>query len=302
MRTLTLDIVDYPGEWLLDLPLLDKSYEQWSAETLAQLRRTTRPPLPSAFLDRVAVDRSVRSGRRVCRDRSGAAVHRLSSGPPQGASDAQHDRPGPLSHARRSCGLAGADLRAADAAGRSGAAIRLGLGDDAAALRFLSRRRGAAVLPRSLRPHRPADRPGRCARRARRRPRGDARSSGRDGRGARLLPGRARRLAQRAVFAARRPHPVRRDQGRPVAPFRPRPAGGDPQAADRKRHRPRRRRRRRGRRDRARRRPRHPRGARSGRGRRPALDRRHRRAGRMVRRPAFRRRNRDGVLSRRSAG
>ena len=34
-RTLTLDIVDYPGEWLLDLPLLNKSYEQWSAESLA---------------------------------------------------------------------------------------------------------------------------------------------------------------------------------------------------------------------------------------------------------------------------
>ena len=33
-RTLTLDIVDYPGEWLLDLPLLNKSYEQWSAESL----------------------------------------------------------------------------------------------------------------------------------------------------------------------------------------------------------------------------------------------------------------------------
>jgi uncharacterized protein len=34
-RTLTLDIVDYPGEWLLDLPLLGKSYQQWSAESLA---------------------------------------------------------------------------------------------------------------------------------------------------------------------------------------------------------------------------------------------------------------------------
>ena len=30
---LTIDIVDYPGEWLLDLPLLDKSYAQWSRET-----------------------------------------------------------------------------------------------------------------------------------------------------------------------------------------------------------------------------------------------------------------------------
>src|SRR3954466_7515692 len=33
-RTLTLDIVDYPGEWLLDLPLLSMSYAQWSANTL----------------------------------------------------------------------------------------------------------------------------------------------------------------------------------------------------------------------------------------------------------------------------
>ncbi|MBI3434952.1 MAG: YcjX family protein, partial [Proteobacteria bacterium] len=33
-RTLTLDIVDYPGEWLLDLPLLHTNYEQWAAECL----------------------------------------------------------------------------------------------------------------------------------------------------------------------------------------------------------------------------------------------------------------------------
>src|SRR5215813_9177090 len=31
-RTLTLDIVDYPGEWLLDLPLAAKTYGEWSAE------------------------------------------------------------------------------------------------------------------------------------------------------------------------------------------------------------------------------------------------------------------------------
>lgn len=36
-RTVHLDIVDYPGEWLLDLALLDKSYAEWSAETLARL-------------------------------------------------------------------------------------------------------------------------------------------------------------------------------------------------------------------------------------------------------------------------
>ena len=32
--SLIVDIVDYPGEWLLDLPLLDKSYAEWSKETL----------------------------------------------------------------------------------------------------------------------------------------------------------------------------------------------------------------------------------------------------------------------------
>jgi uncharacterized protein len=36
-RTLHVDIIDYPGEWLLDLGLLDKSYAQWSDEVLARL-------------------------------------------------------------------------------------------------------------------------------------------------------------------------------------------------------------------------------------------------------------------------
>ncbi len=36
-RTLHLDIVDYPGEWLLDLGLMDKTYTQWSADMLARL-------------------------------------------------------------------------------------------------------------------------------------------------------------------------------------------------------------------------------------------------------------------------
>jgi predicted YcjX-like family ATPase len=41
--TLHLDIVDYPGEWLLDLPLLGQSYRQWSAATLERAGRTTSP-------------------------------------------------------------------------------------------------------------------------------------------------------------------------------------------------------------------------------------------------------------------
>lgn len=38
-RTLHLDIVDYPGEWLLDLTLMDKSYDAWSEATLARIAR-----------------------------------------------------------------------------------------------------------------------------------------------------------------------------------------------------------------------------------------------------------------------
>jgi predicted YcjX-like family ATPase len=43
--SLTLDLVDYPGEWLLDLPLLDKSYATWSRETLAASETPARAPL-----------------------------------------------------------------------------------------------------------------------------------------------------------------------------------------------------------------------------------------------------------------
>ncbi len=38
-RTFHLDIVDYPGEWLLDLSLLDKTYAAWSEETLDRLAK-----------------------------------------------------------------------------------------------------------------------------------------------------------------------------------------------------------------------------------------------------------------------
>ena len=37
-RVVHVDIIDYPGEWLLDLVLLDKSYETWSREVLARMK------------------------------------------------------------------------------------------------------------------------------------------------------------------------------------------------------------------------------------------------------------------------
>ena len=36
-RTIHLDIVDYPGEWLLDLALMDVGYAEWSAQVLARI-------------------------------------------------------------------------------------------------------------------------------------------------------------------------------------------------------------------------------------------------------------------------
>ncbi len=53
-RTVHLDIVDYPGEWLLDLALLDKSYDDWSRETL---ERIAQRPAAADFLAQIkAVD------------------------------------------------------------------------------------------------------------------------------------------------------------------------------------------------------------------------------------------------------
>ncbi|MEP3330625.1 YcjX family protein [Sedimentitalea sp.] len=50
-RTIHLDIVDYPGEWLLDLALLDKTYAQWSEETLGRLQNR---PSAEAYRELVA--------------------------------------------------------------------------------------------------------------------------------------------------------------------------------------------------------------------------------------------------------
>src|SRR6267154_541690 len=73
-RTLTLDIVDYPGEWLLDLPLLTTSYAQWSVDTLKLSRSGPRAVLAApwrkhlATLDPLA-NENEQIGRASCRER-----------------------------------------------------------------------------------------------------------------------------------------------------------------------------------------------------------------------------------------
>jgi predicted YcjX-like family ATPase len=48
--SLTIRIVDYPGEWLLDLPLLGQSYAAWSRATLHLLRKGVRAEISGEFL------------------------------------------------------------------------------------------------------------------------------------------------------------------------------------------------------------------------------------------------------------
>jgi predicted YcjX-like family ATPase len=50
----TLEILDYPGEWLLDLPLLRQSFGDWSRASFDAARRGARAPLARDWLDFLA--------------------------------------------------------------------------------------------------------------------------------------------------------------------------------------------------------------------------------------------------------
>lgn len=49
-RDLTIDLLDYPGEWLLDLPMLQLDYAQWSAQQRELLAKEPRQQLASTWL------------------------------------------------------------------------------------------------------------------------------------------------------------------------------------------------------------------------------------------------------------
>jgi len=49
-RRLHVDIVDYPGEWLLDLPLLARGFRDWSQTTLAAANRPDRAKAAGPFV------------------------------------------------------------------------------------------------------------------------------------------------------------------------------------------------------------------------------------------------------------
>jgi predicted YcjX-like family ATPase len=47
----TIGFFDYPGEWLLDIPMIDQSYADWSRQTLELLRSEPRLAVAREFLD-----------------------------------------------------------------------------------------------------------------------------------------------------------------------------------------------------------------------------------------------------------
>ncbi|MEO1281773.1 MAG: YcjX family protein [Pseudomonadota bacterium] len=48
---LHIDIIDYPGEWLIDLALLDQSFAEWSADALHYAQTSADPTIARAFLE-----------------------------------------------------------------------------------------------------------------------------------------------------------------------------------------------------------------------------------------------------------
>lgn len=69
---LHIDIVDYPGEWLLDLPLLSKDFATWSAETLARAAEPHRAEASAAWLARLReIDPAAPEDEALARDLAG---------------------------------------------------------------------------------------------------------------------------------------------------------------------------------------------------------------------------------------
>ncbi|TVQ38470.1 MAG: YcjX family protein [Geminicoccaceae bacterium] len=73
-RNLVVDIIDYPGEWLIDLPLLHQAYADWAAVTLARMQAPLYRLWMRPFLDALSsapievLGRAYVHGLAACRD------------------------------------------------------------------------------------------------------------------------------------------------------------------------------------------------------------------------------------------
>jgi predicted YcjX-like family ATPase len=76
--SLNIDIVDYPGEWLLDLPLLDMTYKEWAAKTLASARQAPRNVLAGDWMKNLAtLDPAATEDETVARQAAAAFTEYL---------------------------------------------------------------------------------------------------------------------------------------------------------------------------------------------------------------------------------
>ena len=173
---LDLDIVDYPGEWLLDLTLLDKSYARWSQETIEASRAPARGALAGAWLAHLdGLDPQAPFDEDVARAAATlfteylrgarADAYALSTLPP-----GRFLMPGDL---EGSPALTFAPLAVEDSVEPAAGSLAAMMQRRYECLQDSCRQ---AVLPRPFQPARPPDRAGRRARRAKLRASGDARS------------------------------------------------------------------------------------------------------------------------------
>ena len=89
-KILHLDIVDYPGEWLLDLSLMDKDYATWSHETLARARGRTEADAFFAALD--AADSAAKLDEAAAQTLAAAFTAYLNAARENGYSDCSPGR------------------------------------------------------------------------------------------------------------------------------------------------------------------------------------------------------------------
>ena len=131
---LNIDIVDYPGEWLLDLPLLRLDYRDWSDAALAQSRAGERKRAAQEWHAALAATDPAAPADEAVAAAALLIVQGLFAGDARRSQRAVDFAAGALPDAGRARRLAGADLRAARAQGRGKLSARLAVGDDGAAL------------------------------------------------------------------------------------------------------------------------------------------------------------------------
>ena len=221
---LDLDIVDYPGEWLLDLTLLDKSYARWSNETIAASRAPARAALAGRWLGHLdgldpqaPFDEDSRARRRALfteyLQAARADVYALSTLPP-----GRFLMPG--------------DLEGSPALTFAPLAVEENVEPATGSLAAMMQRRYESYKTHVVKPFF-RDHFSRLDRqivlvdtleRAQFRPGGAARSRKRADRGDARLPRRPRLDLRLDLSPARRSHPVCRDESRPSASRESRPA------------------------------------------------------------------------------